>query len=170
MNVIVDRRRKIPSTTFLRILGLSTDQDIAGRFFDTEMIKLDDFKKGATKITDLPRFVGESIVEEIINPKTGKKMASPGTKVTKKLIDQFKLAGIKKVVLTVAEAYEDVLAKTSTDYAPWHVVPGNRKWYRDWVVATILVDALKGLKMKYPVPQFDVDAARSELEAMPDEI
>jgi PPK2 family polyphosphate:nucleotide phosphotransferase len=68
------------------------------------------------------------------------------------------------------QAYEDVLAKTSTDYAPWHVVPGNRKWYRDWVVATILVDALKGLKMKYPVPQFDVDAARSELEAMPDEI
>jgi len=111
MNVIVDRRRKIPATTFLRILGLSTDQDIAGRFFDTEMIKLDDFKKGATKIADLPRFVGEAIVEEIINPKTGKKMASPGTKVTKKLIDQFKLAGIKKVVLTVAEAYEDILGR-----------------------------------------------------------
>ena len=62
-------------------------------------------------------------------------------------------------------AYADVLSKTSTDYAPWHVVPGDRKWYRDWVVATILVDALKGLKMKYPVPQFDVEAAQTGLNS-----
>jgi PPK2 family polyphosphate:nucleotide phosphotransferase len=68
------------------------------------------------------------------------------------------------------QAYEDVLAKTSTDYAPWHVVPGDRKWYRDWLVATILVEALRGLKMKYPVPQFGVEAARRELEAMPDDL
>jgi len=67
------------------------------------------------------------------------------------------------------QAYADVLSKTSTDYAPWHVVPGDRKWFRDWVVATVLVDALKGLKMKYPVPQFDVEAAQTELQAMPDE-
>ncbi|NQU42450.1 DNA-directed RNA polymerase subunit beta, partial [bacterium] len=111
MNVIVDRRRKIPATSFLRILGLSTDQSIAGEFFDVEAIELDDFRKGATKLADLPKFVGESIVEEIMNPKTGKKLASPGTKVTKKLIEQFKQAGTKKVVLTVAEEYRTILGR-----------------------------------------------------------
>ncbi len=67
------------------------------------------------------------------------------------------------------KAYEDVLARTSTDVAPWYVVPADRKWYRDWVVASILVGALKDLKMEYPKPPFDVETARAELEAMPDQ-
>lgn len=68
------------------------------------------------------------------------------------------------------QAYDDVLTKTSTDYAPWHIVPADKKWYRDWVVATILVQALKDLKMKYPKPPFDVAEARTELEAMPEDL
>ena len=48
------------------------------------------------------------------------------------------------------EAYEDVLSKTSTEYAPWYIVPANRKWFRDLVISTVLVDTLEGLKMKYP--------------------
>jgi PPK2 family polyphosphate:nucleotide phosphotransferase len=63
------------------------------------------------------------------------------------------------------QAYEDVLSKTSTEYAPWYLIPADRKWYRDWVVATILVDTLRGLKMKYPKPPFDVEAAMRDLEA-----
>lgn len=51
------------------------------------------------------------------------------------------------------EAYEDVLNKTSTRFAPWVVVPANRKWYRDLVISTILVETLKGLNMKYPEPE-----------------
>jgi PPK2 family polyphosphate:nucleotide phosphotransferase len=47
-------------------------------------------------------------------------------------------------------AYEDVLSKTSTDYAPWYIVPANRKWFRDLVISSVLVDTLEGLKMKYP--------------------
>ncbi len=111
MHVVVDRRRKIPATTFLRIMGLSRDIDIAEEFFNKEVVELDGFKKGATKVSDLQKFVGVSVVEEIENPKTGKRLASPGTKVTKKLIDQLEQAGIKKVVLTVAEAYEDILER-----------------------------------------------------------
>jgi PPK2 family polyphosphate:nucleotide phosphotransferase len=48
------------------------------------------------------------------------------------------------------EAYEDVLFKTSTTWAPWHIVPANHKWYRDYVVGTIVVDALEHLHLKYP--------------------
>jgi PPK2 family polyphosphate:nucleotide phosphotransferase len=53
------------------------------------------------------------------------------------------------------QAYEAVLNKTSTAWAPWYIVPANRKWYRDFMVASVLVDTLEGLDMKYPTPKFD---------------
>ena len=55
-----------------------------------------------------------------------------------------------------ALAYQDVLAKTSTKRAPWYIVPANHKWYRNVVIATALVDALKKLDMKHPEPALDV--------------
>lgn len=61
-------------------------------------------------------------------------------------------------------AYEDMLNKTTTDYAPWYVVPADHKWYRDWVVADSLVKALKDLDMQYPQPAFDVAAALREFD------
>jgi len=54
-------------------------------------------------------------------------------------------------------AYEDALSKTSTDWAPWYIVPANRKWYRNLVVATILVERLEGLNMRYPQPEEGLD-------------
>lgn len=53
------------------------------------------------------------------------------------------------------EAYSDVLEKTSTEAAPWYAVPADRKWYRDLVVADILIRTLKDLDMKYPAVDFD---------------
>ena len=50
------------------------------------------------------------------------------------------------------KAYETVLSKTSTTDAPWYIVPSNSKWYRDLVIATLLVETLRGLKMRYPAP------------------
>jgi PPK2 family polyphosphate:nucleotide phosphotransferase len=55
------------------------------------------------------------------------------------------------------EAFEDVLSKTSTDYAPWHIIPANRKWYRDLVISSILVEALEDLKMKFPESEENLD-------------
>jgi PPK2 family polyphosphate:nucleotide phosphotransferase len=49
-------------------------------------------------------------------------------------------------------AYEDALSRTSTEWAPWYVVPANQKWYRNYVVGSIVADALEGLHMKYPEP------------------
>jgi PPK2 family polyphosphate:nucleotide phosphotransferase len=49
-------------------------------------------------------------------------------------------------------AYEDVLSKTSTPWAPWFVVPANAKWYRNYVIGSIIADALESLDMKYPAP------------------
>jgi PPK2 family polyphosphate:nucleotide phosphotransferase len=54
-------------------------------------------------------------------------------------------------------AYEEALARTSTAHAPWTIVPANKKWYRNLVVATVLVEALEKLDMKYPEPEEDLD-------------
>jgi len=54
------------------------------------------------------------------------------------------------------QAYQDALQKTSTDYAPWYVIPANRKWYRDLVISRIIVETLEGLNMQYP-PSGDLD-------------
>ncbi|HMN59107.1 MAG TPA: polyphosphate kinase 2 family protein [Anaerolinea sp.] len=48
------------------------------------------------------------------------------------------------------KAYDDVLEKTSTAWAPWYVIPANKKWYRDFVIGTILVDTLKSLDIQLP--------------------
>jgi PPK2 family polyphosphate:nucleotide phosphotransferase len=53
-------------------------------------------------------------------------------------------------------AYEEALERTSTKTAPWYVVPSNRNWYRNLVIATVLVEALEGLKMRLPEPGEDL--------------
>jgi PPK2 family polyphosphate:nucleotide phosphotransferase len=53
------------------------------------------------------------------------------------------------------QAYEDVLNKTSTSFAPWILVPSDHKWYRDLVVASHIVKAMDALKMTYPKPGYD---------------
>ncbi len=53
------------------------------------------------------------------------------------------------------DAYEDVLNKCSNEWAPWYVIPANKKWYRDLVVGEAIVKTLKNLNMKYPEPKID---------------
>ena len=49
------------------------------------------------------------------------------------------------------EAYRVMLEKTSTGWAPWNVIPADRKWVRNLVVSELLVEALEGLDMSWPV-------------------
>ena len=58
-------------------------------------------------------------------------------------------------------AYEDVIEKTSTPYAPWQIVPADRKFMRDFIVAGAIVKAMERLKMKYPDPP-DVEGVTVE--------
>lgn len=48
------------------------------------------------------------------------------------------------------KAYEEALEKTSTSWAPWYIVPANHKWFRDYIVASAIVDHLEKLQMQYP--------------------
>lgn len=60
------------------------------------------------------------------------------------------------------EAYGDVFSETSTDNAPWYVIPADRKWYRNLLVADILVKTLQGLNMSYPPTDFDPKSIKIE--------
>jgi PPK2 family polyphosphate:nucleotide phosphotransferase len=62
----------------------------------------------------------------------------------------------RKLWPSYTEAYEEALSRTSTGWAPWYVVPANHKWYRNLVVAAVIVDALGSLKMRYPKVGDDV--------------
>jgi PPK2 family polyphosphate:nucleotide phosphotransferase len=54
-------------------------------------------------------------------------------------------------------AYEDALTKTTTAWAPWHIVPANAKWYRNYLIGSIVADAMEGLKMRYPEPDLSAE-------------
>jgi PPK2 family polyphosphate:nucleotide phosphotransferase len=53
------------------------------------------------------------------------------------------------------EAYEAAIARCSTEHAPWHVVPANKKWYRNLVVARTIVKTLEEMDPKPPAPTID---------------
>ena len=52
-------------------------------------------------------------------------------------------------------AYQDALTATSTDWAPWHLIPANHKWYRDLVVSHIIVKAMEKMNLQYPKVDWD---------------
>ena len=60
-------------------------------------------------------------------------------------------------------AYEAALSRCSTDVAPWHVLPADRKWYRDWGLAHLLLETLEGLDLQWPQPELDLAGMRALL-------
>ncbi|MET1021019.1 MAG: polyphosphate kinase 2 family protein [Arthrobacter sp.] len=58
------------------------------------------------------------------------------------------------------DAYQKAFEKTATDIAPWYVVPANKKWYARIAVQQLLLGALEGMKLRWPVPDLDVDMER----------
>jgi polyphosphate kinase 2 (PPK2 family) len=55
------------------------------------------------------------------------------------------------------KAYESVLSETSTEWAPWYIIPANRKWYRNLVIASIMIKTLKAFNMEYPEPESELN-------------
>jgi PPK2 family polyphosphate:nucleotide phosphotransferase len=65
------------------------------------------------------------------------------------------------------QAYEDAIARCSSELAPWHLVPADRKWYRNWAVTRLLIEQLEELALRWPEPPFDIEAQRRRLLAIP---
>ena len=57
-------------------------------------------------------------------------------------------------------AFEDALTKCSTDYAPWYLIPANKKWYRNLAISEIITETLEGMNLKFPKVEIDPAAVR----------
>lgn len=62
-------------------------------------------------------------------------------------------------------AYDVAFDRTSTDVAPWYVVPANRKWFARLAVQHLLLEALEGIDPQWPVATFDVEVEKARLAA-----
>jgi len=58
------------------------------------------------------------------------------------------------------QAYEDAINLCSTACAPWHIIPADHKWFRDYVIAKTVVEALEKLNMKWPRPKENLSTIR----------
>ena len=63
------------------------------------------------------------------------------------------------------EAYQLAITRTSTDAAPWYVIPADHKWYARLAVQQLLVDALRDLRQGWPEPDYDVAQQKARLAA-----
>jgi len=61
------------------------------------------------------------------------------------------------------EAYQALLDRTSTRYAPWHVIPCDRKWYSRLAITELLIEALESMNLSWPPADFDVEAEKQRL-------
>lgn len=63
------------------------------------------------------------------------------------------------------QAYQDALTRCSTQAAPWHVIPADRKWYARWAVQQLLIDTLDDMAPTWPEADFDVEVEKERLAA-----
>jgi len=67
------------------------------------------------------------------------------------------------------KAYEEMIAATSTEYAPWYVIPADNKWVSRAAVATILAGTIEQLDLSWPAvtdkQKQEIESARKKLEA-----
>ena len=54
-------------------------------------------------------------------------------------------------------AYEDALNRCSTEWAPWYVIPADRKWHRDWLLTQLVAETLREMNPQYPAVNYDVE-------------
>ena len=62
-------------------------------------------------------------------------------------------------------AYQHVFDRTSTEIAPWHVIPADRKWFARLAVQGLLLDALEGIAPEWPKPTYNVEVEKARLAA-----
>lgn len=63
------------------------------------------------------------------------------------------------------EAYQVALTRCSTDYAPWYVIPADRKWHRDWLLTNLVAETLREMNPQYPPIDFDVATEKTRVMA-----
>ncbi len=64
-------------------------------------------------------------------------------------------------------AFDEAIAATSTDVAPWFIIPANKKWYRNWAVSEIIARTMEDMNLQYPRPHLNIADLRKRLKPVP---
>lgn len=83
-------------------------------------------------------------LEKRINDPTKQWKFSESDIIERRLWDQYNLA------------YEEMLSKCSTKDIPWYIIPSNKKWFRNFAVAQIIINTLDSMKLEFPKPKIDL--------------
>lgn len=62
------------------------------------------------------------------------------------------------------EAYEDAFSECHTPHAPWHIIPANTRWYRNYIIAKTIAETLDDMKLSYPEPEAGFDPQKVIIE------
>jgi PPK2 family polyphosphate:nucleotide phosphotransferase len=122
------------------------------------LVPKSDWKKRYAQINDFERMLSENgtlilkFFLHISKEEQRKRLQERVEDPTKRWKFQHGDLEERKLWSAYQHAYEDALSQCSTPWAPWHIVPANQKWYRNYVVGSVVIDALKRLKMTYPQP------------------
>ena len=138
----------------VRVHGLVPPDEVAGRYEEINTFEKELVESGVT-LVKVAMFVSldeqkRRLAERLERPDKFWKY-NPGDLDERKLWPAYQ------------EAYQLVLDRTSTDYAPWYVVPCNKKWYSRLAVTELLIEALKDMDLSWPPPDFDVEAEKKKL-------
>jgi PPK2 family polyphosphate:nucleotide phosphotransferase len=150
-NLGVFNRSHYEAVLVERILRIVSKKDVAQRF---DQIVAWEKRLTENKVVVLKFFLhlsreeqAERLRERLDDPRKHWKFSEGDLEVRKKW-DQYQ------------RAYEDVLNFTSHEAARWHVVPADRNWYRDYVIAQTLVHAMEALRLKWPKASIDLSRIR----------
>ncbi|MCA8959254.1 MAG: polyphosphate kinase 2 family protein [Planctomycetes bacterium] len=142
--IVIFNRSHYGDVLVVRVLGL-VPPEVSERRFD----HINDFERMLTDegVSILKFFLHISKKEQkarlqarLDEPKKRWKFSKSDLE-TRKLWDEYQ------------RAYEEVLERTSTPWAPWMIVPADRKWVRNLLISRVLVEHLARLRMSYPLPE-----------------
>ena len=71
----------------------------------------------------------------------------------------------RKLWKDYTKAYEEVFERTSTEHAPWHIIPANKKWFRNLAISQIISNAMEEMDLKLPQPQVDIAQIKRKYHA-----
>jgi PPK2 family polyphosphate:nucleotide phosphotransferase len=138
----------------VRVHGLVPEQVWAARYDQINEFERELARDGTTVIKVMLHISYEEqrrrLLERLVDPTKHWKY-NPGD------VDERKLWPVYQ------QAYADALSRCSTPDGPWYVVPADRKWYRDWAVANLLLETFTDLGLTYPPGRFDPAAEKRRL-------
>ena len=136
--IVIHNRSHYENVLVVRVHSLVPEKVWSKRYFQMNEFEHTLVNEGTTVLKFFLHISKEEqrqrLLERLADPAKHWKF-SPGDLKERALWDQY------------MQAYEDMLNKTSTPWAPWWIVPANKKWARDLLISSVLVDTLKGFKI-----------------------